>query len=120
MNIDIPWCQVVPSFPVYVLPTRFDVHPSLKWIVDHSRPLFASKAEQYMEKNPFVEGSGNDRRKYLTVMARSLAKEFRKLKGRSAREEFDFGQVWLLRMPCTMRGASTSTLTTSTKRPTTA
>ncbi|KAG7381492.1 hypothetical protein PHYBOEH_010923 [Phytophthora boehmeriae] len=89
----IPWCEVVPSLPAFQASMSLD--PSFLWIIKHSRPLFAHRAEVYMARNPF-ERSGKDRLEYLTDMTKELVKTFRQLRERSAEGEFELGQFCML------------------------
>ncbi|ETL81487.1 diphthamide biosynthesis protein 2 [Phytophthora nicotianae] len=60
----------------------------LEWILQHSRPLFAILARQYMTKNGNFGTTPADRIRYLSDMTAKLARVIRSLKERGRPNEF--------------------------------
>ncbi|ETI34470.1 hypothetical protein F443_19038 [Phytophthora nicotianae P1569] len=95
-----PWCVVIPLLPSTIVlddehsgdgdgrVSKAMLLTQLEWILQHSRPLFAILARQYMTKNGNFGTTPADRIRYLSDMTAKLARVIRSLKERGRPNEF--------------------------------
>ncbi|ETO63274.1 hypothetical protein F444_18988 [Phytophthora nicotianae P1976] len=95
-----PWCVVIPLLPSTIVlddehsgdgdgrVSKAMLLTQLEWILQHSRPLFAILARQYMTENGNFGTTPADRIRYLSDMTAKLARVIRSLKERGRPNEF--------------------------------
>jgi hypothetical protein len=77
------WCVVLPTFPSFQDPVIDDLPGGLRAIIQHSRPLFACMAVEFMNKTETTVDLQTDLVGYLDEMAGNLGGSFACLARRS-------------------------------------
>ncbi|KAE9348499.1 hypothetical protein PF008_g7318 [Phytophthora fragariae] len=91
------WCVVLPTFPSFRDPFLDRLRPDLRSIIQHSRPLFARKAVDFVKEKESDEATAFDEAADLVElmdrMAAKLGREIARAKGNTL--EFRCGQLRL-------------------------
>ncbi|KAE9301862.1 hypothetical protein PR003_g22420, partial [Phytophthora rubi] len=91
------WCVVLPTFPSFRDPFLDRIRPDLRSIIQHSRPLFARKAVDFVEETESKESTAFDETSdlvgFMDRMAAKLGRELARTKGNTP--EFRCGQLRL-------------------------
>ncbi|KAE9334939.1 hypothetical protein PR003_g13271, partial [Phytophthora rubi] len=91
------WCVVLPTFPSFRDPFLDRIRPDLRSIIQHSRPLFARKAVDFVKETESKESTAFDETAdlvgFMDRMAAKLGRELARIKGNTP--EFRCGQLRL-------------------------
>ncbi|KAE8970791.1 hypothetical protein PF002_g27989 [Phytophthora fragariae] len=109
---ETPWCVVVPSLPAVVnIWDQLGHRPNnkipdpLEWILQHSRPLFANAAREFLIAKEHYGNTAADWLRVLSELTAYLAPRIRDFK--EDRISYEFGQVCLL-LGCDLGATDTS------------
>ncbi|KAE9061486.1 hypothetical protein PF010_g29799, partial [Phytophthora fragariae] len=91
------WCVVLPTFPSFRDPFLDRIRPDLRSIIQHSRPLFARKAVDFVKETESKESTAFDETAdlvgFMDRMTAKLGRELARIKGNTP--EFRCGQLRL-------------------------